>query len=349
MEPAAMPSPPNGIMASFKPFNPSIGQPQPGQAGPGFPPGLTPTRGPIHKPHTGRQAPGGLGNTEVVPFDAINMPAGVRSLPFSRKTLKHFVVPVQPRQQRDQTPGRRGRSEKGEKKNGEAAASVLDAPVDLATHAEAAFDPRDVLERKLGQSREKDREAREEVEKKLKEHAVLDAVSTMLRARREVEARQQGGLPAADLFKSNKLKNSVAQILGSLIRNRMGEIRGEFTHVQEAVEVGDPSLEPQRGLRRELRIIIGAPRDSEVETELSVAVMARALQRHAPDCFSEMADVICSQMVGATLNQDNLRKNPVRNRGAYALAISDSKCFMQLRSTMSVARQLLVNLSEIKP
>ncbi|MBP0597324.1 hypothetical protein J8I26_04360 [Herbaspirillum sp. LeCh32-8] len=329
-------------MASFKPFNPSIGQPQPGQAGQGFPPGLTPARGPHHKPHLGRQTPGGLGNTEVVPLDAINMPAGVRSLAFARKTLKHFAVPVQPRQPREQASGRRGRSEKGEKKDGSSALSLLEAPVD-----EAGFDPKDVLERKLGQSREKDREAREEVEQRLSEHAVLDAVSTMLRARRDVEARR-AGMPPADLFKSNKLKNSVTQILGSLIRNRMGEIRGEFKRVQEAAEVGDPSLEPQRGLRRELRIIIGAPRDSEVETELSVAVMARALQRHAPDCFIEMADVICSQMVGATLNQDNLRKNPVRNRGAYALAISDSKCFMQLRSTMNVSRQLLVNLSQIK-
>ncbi|WP_144769535.1 hypothetical protein [Herbaspirillum sp. SJZ099] len=353
MEPLTATAPPKGIMATFKSFNPSISQPQPQpQTGQPGQTGLTPSRILTQKQHQLRQAPGTLGNTEVVPMESVDSSAGWRNLSFSKKTLRHFVVPANPRQQqREQQSARRGSKDKSEKKEGEEEWSLLDSPVEtVARHAPAMFNPTALLERQLGQSREKDRETREEVERRMAaQPSVLDAVGTMLRARIELEAKQQKpDLQAADRFKAGKVKNSVSQILSSLVRSRMGEIRSEFKKVMEVAETGDPSLEPPRALRREMRIIVGAPRDSEIETELSVAVMARALQRNAPDCFIEMADVICSQMVGSTLNQENLRKNPVRNRGAYALAISDSKCFMQLRSTWGVARRLLVNLSELK-
>jgi len=344
MEPVAAMPPPKGIMANFNTFNPSIPQqpPQTGQTG------LTSPRVPNQKQQ--RQMPGGLANTEVVPFETVDLPAGVRHLPFSKKPLGHFAVTVQPKpQQREQQSAKRGRSDKSDKKDGQDDLSLLDSAVEtVAPPAPAMFNPVWLLERKLGQSRDKDREAREEIEKKMSGYNVFDALGAMLRSRRGLEETlEKNEVSPAERMKSVKVKNSVSQIIGSLARNRMGEIRTEFKKALEAAEVADTSLEPPRGLRRELRIFVGAQRDSAIETELSVAVMGRALQRHAPDCFMEMADVICSQMVGATLNQENLRKNPVRNRGAYAMAINDSKCFMQLRSTMSVARRLLVNLSEI--
>ena len=344
-------------MATFKSFNPAISQPQsqpgqavqPGQTGQNGAATSTPSRVPQLKQYQLRQAPGGTGNVVMVPAEVINTSAGVTNPSVGKKTLKQVLVQVGQRQQRDPRSERRGIKGKSDKKDDEQEWSLLDSPVEtVARHAPAMFNPAALLEDKLGHSREQDREAREELQKKLAGMPVLDSIATLLRAALDIERKQQqGNLSAADLRKTGKVRNSITQVSSSLIRDRMPQIREIFQRIVETAEVADPSLEPQRGVRRQMRIIVGAARDSDVETELSVAVMGRALQRHAPDCFIEMADVICSQMVGTTLNQENLRKNPVRNRGAYALAISDSKCFMQLRSTWSVATVLLLNLSAL--